>query len=110
MSIGQHNAVPYRLALKRSSYRQLWDGSGYPTRPNAAAVSGIVVHEAAESVMKKFAQAGVNSLMHPAAMTTLKELAASQKSWTKLWLNSLQDRATIPASSNFAKTFSAVRG
>jgi hypothetical protein len=70
---------PLSVTLKRSSYRQLWEGSGYPTRPNAAAVSGIVVHEAAELVMKKFAQAGVNSLMHPAAMTALRDLGGFTK-------------------------------
>ncbi len=70
---------PLSVALKRSSYRQLWDGSGYPTRPSAAAVSGIVVHEAAEAVMKKFAQAGVTSLMQPEAMTILRELGGFTK-------------------------------
>jgi CRISPR/Cas system-associated exonuclease Cas4 (RecB family) len=70
---------PLSVALKRSTYRQLWEGSGYPTRPNAAAVSGIVVHEAAEAIMKKFAQAGVTSLMQPAAMTILRELGGFTK-------------------------------
>jgi hypothetical protein len=70
---------PLSLALQRSSYRQLWDGSGYPTRPNAAAVSGIVVHEAAEAVLKELAEAGVSSLMQPTAMKVLKELGGFTK-------------------------------
>lgn len=70
---------PLSVALKRSSYRQLWEGPGYPTRPNVAAVSGIVVHDAAEAVLKKFAQAGVTSLMQPPAMAVLRELGGFTK-------------------------------
>jgi len=70
---------PLSIALQRSSYRQLWDGFGYPTRPNAAAVSGIVIHETAEAILKELAQAGVTSLMQPAAMKILKELGGFTK-------------------------------
>jgi hypothetical protein len=70
---------PLSIALQRSSYRQLWSSSGYPTRPTASAISGIVVHEAAESLLKQFALAGVTSLMQPQAMKVLKELGGFTK-------------------------------
>lgn len=70
---------PLSIALQRSSYRQLWDGSGYPTRPTAAVISGLVIHEAAETLLKELVQAGVSSLMQPAAMKILKELGGFTK-------------------------------
>jgi hypothetical protein len=70
---------PLSVVLQRSTYRQLWDGYGYPTRPNVAAVSGIVVHEAAEAVLKGLVEAGVTSLMQPSAMKVLKELGGFTK-------------------------------
>jgi len=76
---------PLSVALRRSSYSQLWGGFGYPSRPTAAAVSGIVVHEAAEILLKELAQAGVTSLMHPEAMNVLRRLGG----FTKVLENSL---------------------
>jgi CRISPR/Cas system-associated exonuclease Cas4 (RecB family) len=76
---------PLSVSLQRSSYKQLWDGYGYPSRPSAAAVSGIVVHDAAETVLKKLVQAGVSSLMDPKAMSVLKE----QGGFTKVLERSL---------------------
>ena len=78
---------PLSVTLQRSSYRQLWDGAGYPTRLNAAAVAGIAIHEAAETVLKELARAGVTSLMQPAAMTILKELGG----FTRVLENALGD-------------------
>jgi hypothetical protein len=92
---------PLSVALKRSSYRQLWQGSGYPTRPNAAAVSGIVVHEAAEAVMKKFAQAGVTSLMQPAAMTILRELGGFTKVLDNALIEFFTDQGDNPRFEQF---------
>jgi CRISPR/Cas system-associated exonuclease Cas4 (RecB family) len=70
---------PLSVTLQRSSYKELWDGFGYPTRPNAMAVTGIVVHEAAETIMRRLAQAGVASLMQPEAMGLLKDLGGFTK-------------------------------
>jgi CRISPR/Cas system-associated exonuclease Cas4 (RecB family) len=70
---------PLSIALQRSSYRQLWSSPGYPTRPTAAAISGIIVHEAAEFLLKQFALAGVTTLMQPQAMKVLKELGGFTK-------------------------------
>ena len=76
---------PLSVSLQRSSYDQLWSGYGYPSRPSAAAVSGLVVHDAAETVLKKLVQAGVSSLMDQKAMTVLKE----QGGFTKVLERSL---------------------
>jgi RecB family exonuclease len=92
---------PLSVALQRSSYRQLWDGSGYPTRPNAAAVSGLVVHEAAEAVMKEFAQAGVTSLMQPAAMKVLKELGGFTKVLDNLLVEFFTNQSNNPRFEQF---------
>jgi PD-(D/E)XK nuclease superfamily len=76
---------PLSVALRRSSYPRLWGGFGYPSRPTAASVSGIIVHEAAETLLKKLVQAGVTSLMHPEAMNVLRKLGG----FTKVLENSL---------------------
>jgi PD-(D/E)XK nuclease superfamily len=65
---------PLAVTLKGSSYSQIWDRRGYPDRPNAAVVAGVIVHQCAETVMKGFAKAGVTSVMQPAAMSVLREL------------------------------------
>lgn len=70
---------PLSVSLQRSHYRQLWDGFGYPTRPSTSAVSGIVIHQAAETILRQFAESGVTSLMQPIAMTVLKELGGFTK-------------------------------
>lgn len=70
---------PLAVSLQRSHYRQLWDGVGYPTRPSASAVSGIIVHEAAETILKEFARTGVSSLMDPDAMSVLRGLGGFTK-------------------------------
>jgi hypothetical protein len=78
---------PLSVSLQRSSYRQLWKGFGYPSRPNAAAISGIVVHDAAEAILNEFVKANVPSLMSPTAMVVLKELGG----FTKILEDSLRD-------------------
>lgn len=92
---------PLSVSLKRSSYDQLWSGYGYPSRPNAAAVSGLVVHDAAETILKKLVQAGVSSLMDPRAMPILKE----QGGFTKVLERSLNtfftDQAANPRFEQF---------
>jgi PD-(D/E)XK nuclease superfamily len=70
---------PLSVSLQRSYYRQLWDGNGYPARLSTSALSGIVIHEAAETILKEFAQSGVSSLMEPIAMSVLKELGGFTK-------------------------------
>jgi PD-(D/E)XK nuclease superfamily len=70
---------PLAVSLQRSHYRQLWNGFGYPIKPSVSAIAGILVHEAAETILKQFARTGVSSLMQPDAMSVLRELGGFTK-------------------------------
>ena len=65
---------PRAAMLKSSSYPLLWEGRGYPKRPSAAALAGIVVHSATETIVKVFVKAGVTSMSDPKTMDCLREL------------------------------------
>lgn len=78
---------PLAASLRNSYYTPIWDRKGYPNRPNAAAVAGIVVHTCAETIMGRFSEAGVNSLMDPAAMSVLREAGG----FTKMLSETLED-------------------
>ncbi len=65
---------PRAAMLKSASYMHLWEGQGYPKRPSAAALAGIVVHSATETIVKVFIKAGVTSMSDPKTMDCLREL------------------------------------
>lgn len=87
---------PLSVSLQRSSYRHLWKGFGYPTRPNAAAISGIVVHDATEAVLNRFVRANVPSLMDPTAMAVLRGLGGFTKILEDALSNFFEGQADNP--------------
>ena len=60
--------------LFRSKYPDLWDGSGYPEVPSAAALFGDVVHDSLEAIVRALAKGGCTSAIGPEAIAVLKEL------------------------------------
>lgn len=78
---------PLAASLRSSHYASIWSKKGYPNRPNVAAVSGVIVHTCAETIVKRLVEAGVSSLMDPAAMALLRQAGG----FTKMLLDVLED-------------------
>ena len=67
-------ACPRRWSLTRASYPALWDGYGYPSRPNVASIVGNVVHECLESIVLALVQNNTTSVEGAAAVGVLRSL------------------------------------
>ena len=65
---------PLAASLKHSWFRTLWARHGYPNRPNVGTLMGIIVHAAAEVIIKSLVAANVTSTCDPRAMATLRSL------------------------------------
>jgi len=65
---------PRRYVLSRATYADLWDRSGYPEVPSAAALFGDVVHDSLETIVRALAAHGCTSSSGPEAIGVLKEL------------------------------------
>jgi hypothetical protein len=67
-------SCPRRWMLERSAYPQLANGSGYPSRPSFAAISGSVVHESVEQILAALSEAGCISMRSAAAVEVMRGL------------------------------------
>lgn len=65
---------PRRYVLSRAKYPDLWDRSGYPEVPSAAALFGDVVHDSLEAIVRALTKGGCTSASGPEAIAVLKEL------------------------------------
>jgi hypothetical protein len=65
---------PRRYVLTRAKYPDLWDRSGYPEVPSAAALFGDVVHDSLEAIVRALTNSGCTSASGPEAIAVLKEL------------------------------------
>ena len=65
---------PRRYVLSRAKYPRLWDRSGYPEVPSAAALFGDVVHDSLEVIVRALANHGCTSASGPEAIAVLKDL------------------------------------
>ncbi len=65
--------------LSRSRYPDLWDRSGYPEVPSAAALFGDVVHDSLEVIVRALANHGCTSASGPEAIAVLKDLGGYSK-------------------------------
>ena len=70
---------PRRYVLSRSRYPDLWDRSGYPEVPSAAALFGDVVHDSLEVIVRALANHGCTSASGPEAIAVLKDLGGYSK-------------------------------
>lgn len=96
---------PRACALKNASYPQVWNRSGFPSRPVAAAFSGLIVHSAAELIIKRFMEDGVTSVMDGKAMETIRSLGGYTTILTKVLDDSLQRESDNPRFQQFRASF-----
>ena len=87
---------PRAAMLKTSSYPGLWEGRGYPPKPSAAAVAGLVVHASVEVIVKKFIEAGVISVTDSNAMICLRELGGYSSIISRVLDSYFQKQAANP--------------
>lgn len=67
-------SCPRRYVLSRAAYPDLWDRSGYPEVPSAAALFGDVVHDSLEVIVRALANHGCTSASGPEAIAVLRDL------------------------------------
>ena len=72
--LSEAERCPLASTLRRSTYAQLWEGRGYPNRPTVSAAIGIVVHSAAQLLMRELMTDGVASNRDEGSFETLRRL------------------------------------
>src|SRR5208282_6846346 len=65
---------PRRVALRTANYPALWDRTGYPPKPNVAALLGQIVHAAVGTITTTLRSRGVASVRDADAVSILREL------------------------------------
>jgi hypothetical protein len=96
---------PRACALKNAWYLQLWDRAGFPSRPVASAFAGLIVHSAAELIIKRFMQDGVKSAMEAKAMETLRSLGGYTMILSSILDDAFQREADNPRFQQFKAPF-----
>lgn len=96
---------PRACALKNAGYLQLWDRAGFPNRPVVSAFAGLVVHSAAELIIKRFMQDGVKSAMEAKAMETLRSLGGYTTILSRVLDDAFQREADNPRFQQFKAPF-----
>jgi hypothetical protein len=85
---------PRSVALKNSTYAELWKGKGYPDRPNQFVLLGRIVHSTIQEVIGKLIEANCYSIRDPGAVAQLKKIggySAVITSKTEAVLRSLEN-------------------
>lgn len=93
-SLAEVRACPRRYALRRATYSDLWDRSGYPDRVTESAIAGTVVHDGVETIVHALKAAGCSSLGDVRAVGALRDLGGyTSIATTATWkaLSSLED-------------------
>lgn len=96
---------PRACALKNAWYSQLWDRAGFPSRPMASAFAGLIVHSAAELIIKRFMQDGVKSAMEAKAMETLRSLGGYTTILSSVLDDAFEREADNPRFQQFKASF-----
>lgn len=96
---------PRACALMNARYSQVWNRLGFPSRPVAAAFSGLVVHSAAELIIKRFMDDGVTSAMEAKAMETLRNLGGYTAILSNVLDDAFQQEADNPRFQQFKASF-----
>ncbi|WP_373071308.1 PD-(D/E)XK nuclease family protein, partial [Gemmatimonas sp.] len=65
---------PAKFAISRGAYPSVWPGWGYPSRPSRAAVRGIVVHSAIETIISQLSLAGVGETRSGEAVAVMRRI------------------------------------
>ncbi|MFD9826388.1 PD-(D/E)XK nuclease family protein [Tsukamurella tyrosinosolvens] len=73
-SLSAIESCPRRYVLSRATYPDLWDRSGYPDLPSAAALFGDVVHDSLEMIVRALVDHGCSSASSREAIAVLRKL------------------------------------
>ncbi len=63
-----------RASLRRSEYKNVWEGHGYPPGFSAAAASGVIIHASLGRIARELADDGCGSIQDPRAFEVLKRI------------------------------------
>ena len=96
---------PLASVLRRSTYTHLWNRSGYPNKPTVSAAIGIIVHSAAQHLMRELMKDGVISSRDEAAIQTLRRLGGFSSVITREISLFIQGEQTNPRFQSFASAF-----
>lgn len=73
-SLRDIESCPRRWALSTAAYPELWQGVGYPPRPQRSSLMGSVVHRVLETIVRHLAQANCHSPSDPCAIAAIRDL------------------------------------
>lgn len=65
---------PRRVALRSANYPEVWNKTGYPPKPQVAAIVGQIVHATVGTIVKALRSRGAGSVREPGAISILREL------------------------------------
>jgi CRISPR/Cas system-associated exonuclease Cas4 (RecB family) len=65
---------PYKWALQRADYPDVWAGRGYPNRIHVAGVIGTIIHLSVERIVGELVKAGCVSMNDMHAVTVMRSL------------------------------------
>lgn len=85
-SLKEMEACPRRWMLSRATYPDVWDSSGYPQQPVAAAVFGNIVHGVVERLAQALADVGVGSAIPGAVSGILR----AQGGWRGIVIDEIE--------------------
>jgi hypothetical protein len=102
--LAEAERCPRAAFLKYSDYEELWDKPGYPQRPNAAAIAGLVVHSAAERILRKLIADGVSTTRSSAAAQSMRSLGGFSAVLSSAFEKAVKMEAANPRFTEFEIT------
>lgn len=94
-TLSELQECPRRWALKAAEYPHVWGHRGYPRSPQAAALEGMVVHIALQTITQSLTDEGCPTLLDARAISVLRKLGG----FTVI-INSCLQRALRPYEEN----------
>jgi PD-(D/E)XK nuclease superfamily len=70
---------PRRVALRSANYPDVWNKTGYPPKPQVAAIVGQIVHATVGTIVTTLRSRGAASVREPDAISILRELGGFSK-------------------------------
>jgi hypothetical protein len=95
-SLKEAERCPRRWALRRATYPDIWDGSGYPDMPSLPALVGDITHNALEKILAEVVRHGCSSPASACAVEALKALGGYTAVISEIADLRLQDFAENP--------------
>jgi hypothetical protein len=102
--LAEAERCPRAAFLKYSDYEELWNKPGYPQRPNAAAIAGLVVHSAAERILRKLIADGVSTTRSTSATQSMRSLGGFSAVLSSAFEKVIEKEAANPRFTEFEIT------